>query len=411
MCPSVETSDVNATDMSHAMSFEDLKYFHALSTHEQARMKDMFESIINTVPGTNIPTLFKIIGSNMPDNIKNTVLKKHIVTQRIDKMSGEYIKSVNWIEQLCKIPFGEYIPMPVNRTSSLTDIVSFIDTTKSKLDKEVFGHDETKKQIIRIIAQWIGNPNSKGNVIGIHGNPGVGKTTLIKDGVCEALGLPFAFIPLGGASDGSYLEGHSYTYEGSMCGRIVDAISSSRCMNPIIYFDELDKISNTMKGREIINLLIHITDPAQNTHFYDKYFSSIPIDLSKCLFIFTYNDVNMVSPILKDRMITIHTKDYTLSDKINISTNHLIPSIKKDFMIDDITIDTETITHIIKNTHPEPGVRNLRRNLELIISNINLEILSGNYQETNNIDIKTVDKYIIRDTTNDINPSLSHMYM
>ena len=119
------------------------------------------------------------------------------------------------------------------------------------------------------------------------GPMGNGKTTLVKEGIAKMINRPFEFISLGGATDSCYLDGHSYTYEGSIPGKIVDIVKKAKCMNPVIYFDELDKVSETPKGEEIINLLIHLTDFSQNDHFIDKYYNNIPIDLSKALFIFS----------------------------------------------------------------------------------------------------------------------------
>ena len=157
------------------------------------------------------------------------------------------------------------------------------------MDGAIFGHDDAKKKILQIVAQSIVNPSGAGNVIAIQGPPGNGKTSLVKEGICKALGRPFAFIPLGGATDACFLEGHDYTYEGSNWGKIVDVLVNSKCMNPVIYFDELDKVSQTAKGEEITNILMHITDATQNNHFNDKYFSGIDFDLSKALFIFSFN--------------------------------------------------------------------------------------------------------------------------
>ena len=56
-------------------------------------------------------------------------------------------------------------------------------------------------------------------------------------------------------------------------------LSETGCMNPIIFMDVLDIVSNTDKGDDINNLLVHITDFTQNDHFEDKYFSGIPLDL------------------------------------------------------------------------------------------------------------------------------------
>ena len=43
-------------------------------------------------------------------------------------------------------------------------------------------------------------------------------------------------------------------------------------MNPIIFIDELDKVSQTEHGRDIVSILTHLTDPAQNEEFQDKYY-------------------------------------------------------------------------------------------------------------------------------------------
>ena len=186
----------------------------------------------------------------------------------------------------------------------------------------------------------------------------------------------------------------------------------SQCMNPIIYFDELDKISNTDKGEEITNLLIHLTDPVQNTHFNDKYFLNTPLDLSKALIIFTYNNSNHINPILKDRLITIHTSDYNLNDKIHIATNHLIPNILQSFSINqqNITISNENLSYLIKITTDEAGVRNLKRSIELIISNINLNNLLEQNMEEYPIDInkKLIDIYI-KKTQVDTLPTFMYM--
>jgi ATP-dependent Lon protease len=216
---------------------------------------------------------------------------------------------------------------------------------------------------------------------------------LIKEGLSKALNIPFVFIPLGGVNDSAYLTGHSFTYEGAIHGKIVDSLMKAGCMNPIIYFDELDKVSNTSKGDEIINTLIHLTDQTQNNKFYDKYFYDIPLDLSKALIIFTYNNDHLINPILKDRMIRINTDDYTKTDKLNIAQNYLIPEIMKDFNISEdlIYFTKDIIEYVINKTEKEKGVRNLRRSLETIISNLNLLMLT----KTNNNNFTSIDFNII----------------
>lgn len=200
-------------------------------------------------------------------------------------------------------------------------------------------------------------------------------TSLVKEGISKILNREFAFIPLGGATDSSYLEGHSYTYEGSTWGKIVDILIRSKSMNPVIYFDELDKISETPKGEEIIGILTHLTDTSQNTQFHDKYFAEIDFDLSKCLFIFSYNDPLKVNPILMDRMYKIKTSSYLVKEKIVIANQYLIPKIRYEvnFKEGDIVIPDATLNYIIENyTDKESGVRNLKRCIEIIYKKLNL---------------------------------------
>ena len=200
-------------------------------------------------------------------------------------------------------------------------------------------------------------------------------TSLVKEGISKILNREFAFVPLGGATDSSYLEGHSYTYEGSTWGKIVDILIRSKSMNPVIYFDELDKISETPKGEEIIGILTHLTDTSQNSQFHDKYFAEIDFDLSKCLFIFSYNDPHKVNPILLDRMYKIKTTGYQIKDKIVIAKNYLIPKIRYEvnFKEGDIIIPDVTLNYIIDNyCMKEDGVRNLKRCIEIVYKKLNL---------------------------------------
>jgi len=231
-------------------------------------------------------------------------------------------------------------------------------------------------------------PKGKGNYYGftldgnnrfLLGNFTVShNTSLIKEGIAKAMNKPFIFISLGGATDGSFLEGHSYTYEGSIYGRIVSGLIDAKCMDPIIYFDELDKIGKCAKGDEIANILVHLTDPVQNTHFRDKYFHGVDIDLSKATLIFSYNDPCNINPILLDRITTIETKFLMLHQKISIAQNYLLPEINKDmgFVKDAITISDHTLQYIIENWTHEGGVRKLKSLLYNIVREINIANLT-----------------------------------
>ena len=293
----------------------------------------------------------------------------------MDPGSGEYYKIKQWVDAFMSIPFGKTKQLPLKMDDGIEKCQTFMEDAKKVLDDCVYGLDDAKMQILQLVGNWLSNPNSIGTAIAIKGPPGTGKTTLIKEGISKILQRPFAFLALGGATDSSFLEGHGYTYEGSTWGKIVNILIQSKCMNPVIYFDELDKISDTPKGEEITGILTHLTDTTQNSCFHDKYFANMDFDLSKALFIFSYNDENKVNPILKDRMYRIHTAGYDAKQKIIIAKKYLIPKIEKNvnFKEGDVTITDDALNRIITNfTDKEKGVRNLKRCLEITYTKLNL---------------------------------------
>lgn len=351
---------------------EDEEYYDTLTKEEQEKINKIEDDILN-INYTNIPIRFKVLESDMDLRLKAIAINKVEQLANTDPSSSEYLKTYNWIENMCKLPIGKYKKLPIEYTDGTDSITKFLDNIKTNLDTKVYGHKDAKNQIIRLLAKWIANPDAKGLIVGIEGKPGVGKTMLCNS-ICESLGLPFGFIQLGGLSDGSYLVGHSFTYEGSRWGRIAEILMGAGFTNPVLYFDELDKISTTRHGEEISNILIHLTDSTQNSKFHDKYFSDIEIDLSKCLIVFSYNDITMINPILKDRLITIKTDGYNHKDKIKIAQDYMLPLIYKEFGFqnDELIFSNDIIGYIINVTEEEDGVRNLKRSLEEIVSQINL---------------------------------------
>ena len=410
--------------VSNKHTINDLKFFkESLSCKEQEQMIESLESVSKL---TNITKPYRIQlleSEHIPDKFKAIAMKKINAMKVIAEGGGEYHKLKCWIDTFMRIPFGEIRTLPITRDNTKEEIQEYISKSQQILDDAVYGMKDAKVQFMQMVAQWISNPNSIGNAIAIKGPMGTGKTTLIKEGVSKLLNREFAFIALGGATDSSFLEGHSYTYEGSTYGKIVDILIQCKSSNPVIYFDELDKVSDTPRGEEIIGILTHLTDTTQNDKFHDKYFSEIDFDLSKCLFIFSYNDESKVNPILKDRMYNIETKGYGVQEKIVISNNYLIPKLAKELNMekDSIVIDDDIIKYLVeKFTGEEKGVRNLKRCLEVVYSKLNLYYLMGNGTKLFGEDIveniefpytldkKIVDKII---TKNEQNVSHLNMYL
>jgi ATP-dependent Lon protease len=270
----------------------------------------------------------------------------------------------------------------INRKNG--EIIAYMNDFNNILDSAVYGHKKAKLQIERIVGQWI-NGESSGYCFGFEGLPGIGKTSLAQKGLAHCLKdknnkpRPFSLIALGGSSNGSILEGHNYTYVGSTWGKIVDILMEHKCMNPIIFIDELDKVSKTEHGKELIGILTHLVDSTQNTHFQDKYFSNIDLDLSKVLFIFSYNDVELLDKILLDRIHRIKFDILTLDDKLIIARDYLLPELYAKFHFADILIfEEQELRFIIEHYTNESGVRKLKEVLFEIISSLNLMLLKNN---------------------------------
>ena len=318
-----------------------------------------------------------------PKSGKKTVLITR-VKDIISELSIKTLLDYNLISENFKMEYKNIIELKSKWDKYKTDRIDYLNDVDTILDKSVYGMSKAKIEIKRIIAQWI-NGSNEGYIIGFEGPPGTGKTTLAKKGIASCLRdkdnicRPFSFIALGGSTNGSTLEGHNYTYVGSTWGRIAESLMESECMNPIIYIDELDKISKTEQGKELIGILIHLTDPSQNEEFIDKYFSGVKLDISKCLIIFSYNDVNNVDRVLLDRIHRITIESLTRHDKFMIAKDYLIPeiSLSVGFKKTDIIIDEQIIYYIIDNYTCDNGARKLKEKLYDIIRDINYKFLTN----------------------------------
>ena len=356
-------------------STNDLRYFrrHMTTEEQQKVIHDLKE--IHAVSIIQKPYRLTLLETDIPIAFKAIAMRKINSLRHMEPGCGEYYKVKNWVDTFMKIPFNQRKNLPLTIEDGIQRCSEFMEASKTTLDTAVYGLNDAKLQIMQMVGQWISNPAAMGSAIAIHGPMGTGKTSLVKEGISKILGRDFAFIALGGATDSSFLEGHSYTYEGSTWGKIVEIIIQCGSMNPVIYFDELDKISDTAKGEEIVGILTHLTDTSQNSQFHDRYFAEIDFDLSKCLFIFSYNDESKVNPILLDRMYRINTSGYNKKDKTQIAQKYLIPKIctQVGFREGDIVIPDSVIEHIVENyTEKEEGVRNLKRCLEVVHRKLNL---------------------------------------
>jgi ATP-dependent Lon protease len=369
-------------------SIEILKYIKEMNTTIVGNVSKDINKILTTLPIKQITNVLHYITNT--NKAKKSITSTEAKSKKIEYIM-DYVKTAENDTHIMEIYDLIKTSSPISLTKTISDM-NYLKTNILKiennmnvitdiLDDSIHGHSYAKNQILKIIGQWM-NGEQNGYCFGFEGSPGVGKTSLAKKGLANCLkdengvSRPFAFIALGGSCNGSTLEGHGYTYVNSTWGRIVDILMETKCMNPIIYVDELDKVSKTENGKEIIGILTHLIDTTQNDSFQDKYFTGINIDLSKALFIFSYNDPEQIDRILLDRIHRIHFENLSLDEKLVIVNKYILPEINKKMGFQDIiSIHENLIEYIIMSYTLEPGVRKLKEILFDLYGEINIEIL------------------------------------
>jgi ATP-dependent Lon protease len=401
---------------------DEQEYYEELPKSKQKKLNKQMKQLSALVKDGDVPYKFRVLDLPVTDSLKATVIKKLDQLARMEDEGGENHKLRSWVDGFLRLPFGQTVPLPVKLDDGPKPCADFLATTRKTLDGAVYGMQGAKTQIMQILAQWISNPQSVGNVIALRGPMGVGKTSFARNGVAKVLGRPFEFFSLGGASDSANFVGHSFTYEGSTWGRIVDSLMTARCMNPVMYFDELDKVSTTPHGEEIVSMLIHMTDRSQNTQFHDRYFAGVEFDLSQCLFVFSYNDESKIHPVLRDRMQVIHCSGYTAEEKKIILTQYVWPQILERIKMADLSISDEAIRFLITEySKEEEGVRTLMRAVESLVTRINLlriadEETAKSYKFYTKITLpltitSDLAKHILEDLSATPNESWRHLYV
>jgi len=352
---------------------DQIDQFKALESPKKRVMLEALEKRSEYVKKEE-PLMFRLLQMKLTPETMALVMNRYNSLNTLDVSSGEYYKLRAWMEKLVAMPLGIYKEMPVRLEDGAESCAPFMSKARKCLDEAIYGQDDAKLQIMQFIASKIANPTASGLSLLLMGPPGIGKTSLIKNGIAKALEWPFQFISLGGDSDSTTFTGHQFVYEGSHCGRIANCLAQAKSMSMILMFDELDKISATPKGEEIQNLLVHMTDPVQNMEFEDKYLSGIPLDLSRAMLVFSGNDMNKIDKILLDRMVVVQLQGYQPKDKINIAEQFLLPGALKEVnLMEKVAISREILQHIIDTyAKEETGVRELKRCIEQIVQRINM---------------------------------------
>lgn len=322
--------------------------------------------------------------SNLPLRIKSEILN------RLAGAGCDGGKYEAYVEKALTLPIGKYSP-PLALTSSVDQ---WIQEARVLMDNAMYGQHTVKDEIVRMLCQFASSGATRPFALALQGPPGIGKTSFVQNALAPVLKRPFTFVSLGGASDGTMLAGHSYTYEGSQCGALANSLIDHGVMDGVFFFDELDKVSETSRGQEVANILLHLTDRAQNNHFsVDKYFSGIEFDFSRSIFIFSYNDERPINPVLLNRMNVIKFDRPSDEDKLEIAKRHLLPRALHAAGLDadsekSLSIPDDVMREIIKMGPREPGLRGLEKDIGKIVDTCNvLANHSGRHLRTPGTDL------------------------
>jgi ATP-dependent Lon protease len=277
---------------------------------------------------------------------------------RINPMAAEYPVAMNYIEFILDLPWAEY-------TSDDFDL----KRAKKILDHDHFGLEKVKTRILEYLAVLKLKKDMKGPILCLYGPPGVGKTSLGRS-IAKALQRKYVRMSLGGVHDEAEIRGHRKTYVGAMPGKILQNIKKSQSSNPVFILDEIDKVKADFRG-DPASALLEVLDPEQNSAFGDNYLE-VEYDLSKVLFIATANSLDTIHPALRDRMEVIEITGYTLEEKSEIATKHLIPKQLKEHGLkaSHVKFSKQAVAKVINSYTRESGVRNLERKIGTLVRNV-----------------------------------------
>jgi len=307
----------------------------------------------------------KIQNIGFSEDVEEKLLREANKMFKLSPSSQEYGLIKTYLDSILEMPWNTF-----------TEDTIDIEKAEKQLDDDHYGLKKVKERILELISVRALNPEIKGQIICLVGPPGVGKTSIGRS-IATALGRNYARVSLGGVRDEAEIRGHRKTYVGSMPGRIINALKQAKCMNPVILFDEIDKMGNDYKG-DPASAMLEVLDPEQNATFTDHYFE-IPVDLSDALFITTANTTDTIPAPLLDRMDVIELGSYTREEKFHIAKNHLIPKTYKKHGITKsmLKISDKAIYSVIDGYTREAGVRKLEKQIAAICRKTAKKLVAG----------------------------------
>lgn len=324
-------------------------YINSLPTSARNKIRRTLESSKDVEE----PLRVSLLRSRLPQAYKMNLFKM-LTCEPSDKNEA-------LVRSALRVPYGNYCAPPVEKDAGI-----FLRDAEINMDEHITGHEHAKREVLSILAQWHGGGRSP-FAISFEGPPGTGKTTFVKHALAAVIGRPMQEVCLGGASDASFLIGHGFTYEGARPGRLVETLMESKKMDPVIFFDELDKVSDTPRGDELFNVLIHLTDPVMNSKIRDRYFLGLDLDFSRAILVFSFNDARRVNPILLDRIRRIKLDPPTVTQKRTIIQRQLLPRLRLSSTC-DMEIEESALAALEDFHKSDVGMRGVERSLHELLS-------------------------------------------
>ena len=305
-----------------------------------------------------------ILKAKMPKEVEKKCLSELKKLKNMSPMSAEATVVRNYLDWMIDLPWFKKDKVDIDLSNAI-----------KTLDEDHFGLEKVKERIVEFLAVQKRMDKIKGPILCLVGPPGVGKTSLGKS-IAKATNRQFVRMSLGGVRDEAEIRGHRRTYIGSLPGKIIQMMKKAGTKNPLILFDEIDKVGNDYRG-DPSSALLEALDPEQNTSFNDHYLE-VDYDLSDVMFVTTANTLNILPPLL-DRMEVIRIPGYTEDEKINIANKYLLPKQVKENGVKENEFDLKdgTIREIIRSYTRESGVRNLEREISKITRKVVKKVVNN----------------------------------
>ncbi|MDD4291691.1 MAG: endopeptidase La [Clostridia bacterium] len=311
----------------------------------------------------------RIKAAKMPADVQEKAMKELKRFQKMTPSSPDATVSRAYIEWLTDLEWNL-------QTEDNKDLVK----AKEILDEDHYGLFKIKERILEYLAVMQLTGDIKGQILCFVGPPGVGKTSIVKS-IARALNRRYVRMSLGGVRDEAEIRGHRKTYVGAIPGKIIYMLKQAQCVNPVLLFDEIDKMNSDFRG-DPASAMLEVLDPEQNNTFVDHYLE-VPFDLSKVLFVATANTVESIPPALLDRMEIIELTGYTEEEKLQIAKGFLIPKQKAMHGLDKdaYKLGDKAIDEVISRYTRESGVRTLEREIATLSRKIALKLVNAKNAE------------------------------